>query len=409
MRREQAHPNPQLREVVAGLAQARDAQITRVVAMVDDLPNRGEADGLIAPLRARLAHIRPARPFGFARLLFSPLDPVIVPGIRWRRGEVGVPRQALAPLALAVQTALPALSNAVGTSAHRVAPDDRPAIAALGAALWPAASEILQQLAVPPNWTQISGLVAADFTQLAQILASLLREAPEVERLAASRTAPDDKEIRAVLSRTEPAGSLALATMVSILLCRMPVPSRVLSLASDIVVSSGVRSPAADRAVDHTLACLQASMVDADNGDATEAAIEAARVASLLTGLEESAQSNPDRRRRLEQIRREADALCRRRFEKAVAITVSQATESLAIQNGDEAFAQLEASARDLRRLESAGRRLGSGEHYDALVQSVAAQFHDQGSGLELVDRVRMVEILSGPDEALALLRAQQG
>ncbi len=69
--------------------------------------------------------------------------------------------------------------------------------------------------------------------------------------------------------------------------------------------------------MDHTLTALQASMADADNGDVTEAAIEAARIASLLTGLEESAQSNPERRRRLDQIRREADALCRRRFEQA--------------------------------------------------------------------------------------------
>jgi hypothetical protein len=327
--------------------------------------------------------------------------------VRWRRGEVGVPRPALSPLALAVRTALPALSEGIGTSVHRIAPDDRAAIAALGATLWPAAAQVLQQLAVPADWTQVSGLVAADFKQLAQILAAVLREAPEIERLAALRTAADDKAIRGVLTRTEPAGGLVLSTMVSVLLCRMPMPARVLALASETGGSGGTRSPAAERAMDHTLTSLEVSMAEAGPSNATESAIEAARVASLLTGLEEGARTNPDRRRRLDQIRREADGLSLRRFEKAVALLLAQAAEASAPGNGDEAFIQLEATARDLRRLETAGRRLGSSEQYEALVKSVSAQFRDN-KALEVADRVRMVEILSGPDEALALLLSEQ-
>ena len=87
---------------------------------------------------------------------------------------------------------------------------------------------------------------------------------------------------------------------------------------------------------------------------------------------------------------------------------MAQAAEAMTIDNGDEAFTQLEHAARDLRRLETAGRRLGSGEHYDALVQTVSAQFRKHDKGLGLADRVRIVEILSGPDEALALLLSQQ-
>ncbi len=42
-----------------------------------------------------------------------------------------------------------------------------------------------------------------------------------------------------------------------------------------------------------------------------------------------------------------------------------------------------------------------------ALVQSVSPRFRDHEKGLGLADRVRMVEILSGPDEALALLLSE--
>ncbi len=398
-----------VRDVVAGLAQARDAQIARVVAMVDGLPERGAADALIAPLRARLAQLRPARPFSFTRLLFSPLDPVIIPGQRWKRGDVGLPRQALAPLGVALQAALPALSRSIEPSACRVAPDDRPAIAALGEELWPAAASAMQQMAVPANWEQASGLAPNDFTDLAAILAAVLGQAPAIEQLAASRSVPADADIRALLVRTEPQGGLALATMVAVLLSRLPVPSRVLAIAAESAAAS--RNPAADRAMDHTLANLQATMADgaAEHGDATEAAVETIRIAALLAGLEDGPTMSPERRQRLEQIRKDADTLCRRRFDHAVAETLQQASVVLEAELDDAVLDNLERTARDLRRLESAGRRLGSAEHYDATVLSVSARFRDPRSGLGLADRVRLVEILCGPDEALALLLSDQG
>ena len=400
-------PDPNVRDVVAGLAQARDAQIARVVAMVDEMPERGAADALIQPLRARLAQLRPTRPFGFTRLLFTPFDPVIIPGKRWQRGDVGLPRPALAPLGLALQAALPALSRSIEPSACRVAPDDRSLIASLGERVWPAAAEAVQRLTVPPEGAEASGLTLADWTEIVAVAAAVLPQAHAVEALAASRTPPADAAIRSVLAKAEPHGGLAVATMVAILLARLPVPARVLALASE---GPGTpRRPAADRAMDHTLATLQAAMADgaADTGDATEAAMEASRIAALLSGLEEGAPVSPERRQRLDRIRKEADALCRRRFDRAVATTLQQADTVLGLADGDEMLDNLEGTARDLRRLESAGRRLGSSEHYDALVQTVSDRFRDHRNGLGLADRVRMVEILSGPDEALALLLSQ--
>ncbi len=403
----QADPN--VRDVVAGLTQARDAQIARVVAMVDEMPDRGAADALIAPLRTRLAQLRPTRPFGFTRLLFTPFDPVIIPGERWRRGDVGIPRPALAPLGQALQAALPALSASIEPSACRVSPDDRSVIAGLGQRLWPAAAAAMRQMTVPADWTEASGLAPADFTELTAVLAAVLAQATAIEQLAASRLLPADPALRTLLAQTEPQGGLALATLVSILLARLPVPARVLALAAEN--ASAGRNPAAARAMDHTLANLMASLADdaPDTSDATEAAVEAARVASLLAGLEEGGPMSAERRQRVEQIRREADALCRRRFDRVVATTLQQASVVVEIEDGDAVLDNLESTARDLRRLESAGRRLGSGEHYDTLVQTVSDRFRDHRSGLGLADRVRMVEILSGPDEALALLLSQQG
>ena len=64
----------------------------------------------------------------------------------------------------------------------------------------------------------------------------------------------------------------------------------------------------------------------------------------------------------------------------------------------------MEASARNLRRLEAVGRKLGSNDHYDGMLAGATAAIQEQAGKLSLIDRVRMVEILAGPDAALALL-----
>jgi len=50
-----------VRDLQRSLLDAGDAQISRIVAMVDALPERGSADALIAPLRPRLARLHPRR------------------------------------------------------------------------------------------------------------------------------------------------------------------------------------------------------------------------------------------------------------------------------------------------------------------------------------------------------------
>ena len=93
---------PPVAEVQRKLHRAANEQLAQVLALVDAMPARGAADALIAPLRARLASIAPARPLSITRLLFRPLDPVITTGPRWKPGTkrpkfVGSASAALEP------------------------------------------------------------------------------------------------------------------------------------------------------------------------------------------------------------------------------------------------------------------------------------------------------------------------
>ena len=386
-------------QVQASLAQARDAQIARIVAMVDAMPRRGEAEGLIAPLRERLAQLRPRRAFGFVRLLFTPLNTVIVPVERWRPGDVGVPRPALAPIAAAIRDALPEISAQMDVSAQTLSQADRGAIGAMGAALWSQAAAALGRMGAPVDWSAASGLPIAEYAGLAASVSAVLGEASAIESLATSRRLPPDGPIRAMLGRAEKYGSQAAATVTAVLLARLPTPGQVLALAAE----TGGRRPS-ESAINHTLVRLQSAFAAgaADDGDLTEAALDAARVAALLGGLESAA--NAGRRRQLDQIRRQADMLCVGRFERAMAAAIAQ-TNALALLGGnDRGLLELEDATRALRRLETAGRRLGSGEEYDAMLSAFSKGLKAANSGFALADRVRLVEILSGPDEALALL-----
>src|SRR5580698_6184503 len=98
-----------MRSVRRELAGADDTRVLQVLRYVDGLADRGQADGLLAPLRDRLRRLRPARPLRFARVLFMPMDPAIVSTRDWRAGAPQLPRSAIAPIVAMVRRAQPEL------------------------------------------------------------------------------------------------------------------------------------------------------------------------------------------------------------------------------------------------------------------------------------------------------------
>ena len=375
-------------QIQASLAQARDAQLSRVVAMVDAVPDRGELDELIAPLRSRLAQIRPVRPLTFTRLLFTPLNAIIVSGSEWPRCGVGVPRQALAALGTAVRAELPHYAAWNGNW-ERLGRDGR--------TIWPQAATILDRLPTVVDWNANTGLATKDFGVVTATIAAILHEAAAIEDLVLARQEAEDVGIRAILSRSKARGAVALDTVVAVLLARLPFPARVAALAEEAAGSDGVTGRAIDRLA------TSVSKGTGDRADVCEAATEASRVAALLGALETGA--SPERRARLDLIRRDADSLSRRCFTHAADQILCLAEATMTAGSEDAAICTMETSARDLRRLESAARKLGSGEHYDEILAKTAGALCNLPGSLGLADQVRLVEILAGSDQAVALLK----
>ena len=387
-----------IRSLKPGLDQASDDQIVRVTALVDRMPERGAADELLVPLRPRLAQLRIPRVLNFSRMLFLPLDPLIVPPSRWQLGQPAFPRSALAVLSRVVHGAMGEAARAVDVALAGHTSGEPGPIAQFGALLWPAASRILAQAIAPADWPK-TGLTPGAFKPIAREVAGLLRHAVVLHAIAARPEEATREQVQRLILTASAAGDEVRTMLTILLLTQTSRPDLVLGATPRPNGDRAATDIAVDLVIDGMAQRGEGTGALA-SGPSCEAADEAARLAELLDGLGNHV-TNPDRRRRLDMVRAGIDAACRARFDDTLDATILDGLG----EPGADAGA-LETAARDLRRLEQSARRIGSPRHYDGALARAAAGIR-AGLGVDtlpLADRIRMVELLAGPDEALAML-----
>lgn len=381
------------------LLSAGDTQVVQVVAMVDRMPDRGAADALIAPLRPRLAVLRPCRMLSFTRLLFLPLDPLIVPAPGWRPPSPGIPRPVLAPLAGLVRAALGDQASTIDRLVAGRTTDDAAAMAAAGQTLWPAAAAVLRESAPPTGWAEASGLPDSLYDALVRPIAALLAEGAALHRVAVEG---DDLDAEGVLRRAAGVGPAALAMALALLLTLLPGSGELLLVADDLAGKCRDDGRmAAELALEFLL--NGAGRAPPAALPTAQAAEHMRRAALLLETMTTEAQTTQRgaRAARVAAVRRRLDDTCRERF--------AAAAEMLALPPAGEmdaivaTVAAAEAGARDLRRLDAIGRRLGDGGSYDRALQALAMRL-SRDPQLARMDKLRLAEILLGPEAALALL-----
>jgi hypothetical protein len=394
-----------IRAVSRDVAEADNARVMRIVATVDALSARGSADELIVPLRRRLAVLRPPRPLRFIRLMFYPLDAVIVPAGRWRPDRHAIPRTALAPLADCVRAAMPAETRATEAAISGRTTADSDLIAHQGRLLWPHAGKVLMSAAPPASWNE-TGLGDAIFASLAHRTGALLTQMAACDRLCAETVQgllpPRADALLAILRAIAAADPSALGMMVRLLLTRLPEAAGLL-MAGPPDSRGDVLKAAADETVDGLLEQLARKDGAAAQIAATsleEAGGMVRRIAVLLRQLEDGA-VKPNRRAHLKAVRQALDAGCRTRFAAGLR---DEVLASLASGNPD--MRMLEAAGRDLRALETEARAVGGGAAYDLMLRQAADAVRalPAAAGPGRSDRLRLVEIFAGSDAALAML-----
>lgn len=393
-----------IREVTRGLAEAPDLHVARVVAIVDQLPSRGEADQLIAPLRPRLARLRLPRPLRFTRLLFLPLDPVVVPPLRWRPDSPAIPRSVLVSLAMTVRAGMGAEAGQIDHLIQAASLHDAEITLRAGTILWPRAAAVLAVAPPPVAWEE-TGLGPGLYPGLARRTGAVLAQALALEEIVAEAAVgiapPRPAAIQRILSGVCEQYIEACPMLLTVLLSRLPQCGGILgALSADLGPQTEiVLRQAGQDAAEILLAGLEAAgsaEAIAACRDLTESVQEVRRTAALLKQLAERTDL-PQARARLQSVRQRVDAGCQKVFLQAMTTEFLPALR----EAGNESA--LEATARRLRELESDARSLGGGEVYDAQLREAAAAVAGERSR-PVVARARLVEILAGPEAALRLL-----
>eukprot|EP01037_Dinobryon_pediforme_P001327 gene1327-1344_t len=374
-----------IKDLQRTIAQAPDARIFEIVNLVDSLPERGAADALLTPLRARLQQIRPQRRLNFARLVFTPANPVIVPAAQWKRGSATLPRSALRALAQQIHRLLGAVSGDIEADIAGVNVCDHAAILRSGSLLWPQAADVLSTATPPDRWAEDTGLTATDHAAIALPLATLLNQGRTVAVLAdrSIEGLPVPKadisaclqSARGFIGSRAVAGRPPIGLLLAALLARLPFPEDVLAVAGELAQANNdpaIRL-ASDLAIDTILASSATALTD--QPDLALAAAELQRVLTLLDTLERPGPaSRPARKQAIASLRKSLDGAGRQRFQADMARCLDAAIAPQPVGSPPRDTMRLEAGLRDLRRLEAIGRNFGGALVYDLTIAKAAAR-----------------------------------
>lgn len=389
------------RRLTHAVAAAPDSALAGIVAYFDGMADRRAADWLLDAARPRLRKLQPPRPIRFARLLFLPLDGAIIDARTWRRQDGGIPRHAVAILANALHRALgpEALLIEASIAAHSFA--DLPVVDAAGRKLWFRAAKLAPTLSCPPDWEE-AGLAPADFHTIAAVAAGVWRHAdPLWSALIAARDGPPEAMVRVALTEAAGEDAKVLEAMLATILLKASRPGSVATAAA----AARVGPPGlADQMLDRWIgSCAPDLAVD----DPAAAARLAEAFVEAIEDLEACAATRrPERRQRVGALRRDIGEACRNAFAEGAAKALIDPLAGAAARADDAAIAAMEASARSLKRLETAGRALGGGTAYDAAQRRILDAFTAMRArpGASPADLARLAEILAGPEAALRLL-----
>ncbi len=392
------------------LLDADDHKIRRILAITDNVSDPAVNRTLLDPLRQRLALLQPVRPLRFNRLLFTPLDPLIVPGREWKPGEPTLPRTALTIIAKAVRLGLGGECGFIDNIIAGFNDDASLAFTVGGEMLWPRAAEILAGAPLPADWEE-TGLRPETWPNLAKAIAVVLSRATQLRRLARDADAGslevDGTTVNEILRCGEEDPPEAYAMVVRLIMVQaphaIPLLRQIAALGRNAAEKIAMRL-AIEHAMDRVVNEMDESVEFANEIGGVglvDATAGARRMATLLREVEVDTNA-VIQRSRLTTIREKLDAACRSRFahgvKEGLVAPLSQALEPLdaACQAG------LETCARDLRRLEIVARQLSGPASYDQELQraSEVVRVAAESGMLTPMRQLRLIEILLGPEAA---------
>jgi hypothetical protein len=398
-----------------GLQEANDQKIRQIVALLDRSPENQISQAVLDPIRPRLAALKPARALHFTRLLFLPFGDMIVSAPVWRPGQAAVPRTALNSVARTVRAQMNGETEVIDRMIVGHTTDDTNVVRHAGEALWGRAADILSLALPPADWGE-TGLRTTAFVPLMQGIVTVLRRAVPLWYLLQDAELgvlePDELAVGKIISNLANEPPEGRAMVVRLILRRLPHAVSLLRRLADSVLGvadKALLQTAIDRGTDDILSDMesQADLTqDLRAGSLAAVGTEVQRIAGLLDEINHDP-SGARHRPRVNGIRLKLDAACRERFTDGLRMGLVTPLAAATAPVDSAGQKQLENCARDLRTVETAGRRLGSVTNYDALLfkASEVVQAAADSGNLGSVRAIRLVEILSGSETAEAMYK----
>jgi hypothetical protein len=383
--------------------------------MLDEVADPTGKQAILDPLRDRLGSLKPLRPLRFARLLFAPFEPLIVPPSTWRPDDVAIPRTALTPLAALVRAGFGTQAAAIEAVIAGHKTDATEVITVAGAALWARAAEILVVSPAPADW-ESSGLRATFYPPLAGAVVTVLRRASLLRELARDEAIGaltvdhgTITDITRSMANEPPEGC---AMVVALVVLQAPSAVRVLRQCVSSVQNTAEKAmlqQALARGMEQGLGRLESQPGVMDEIARAPLAVVGDEVRRLATFLHEMNEDigSVAHRPRLKAMRERLDEVCRERFADGLDEGLVQPLAAASGALDAAGQTRLEARARDLRSLETVARKIGGAGSYDQLLLQAAETVlvAARAGTLTLVRTLRLVEILAGSGAAAAMYR----
>ncbi|MEN9499924.1 MAG: hypothetical protein RIS83_1743 [Pseudomonadota bacterium] len=399
-------PPSDLQLLAAGLHQASDENLMRIVGLIDGLPDRSGVDRLLARARPRLRFLKPPRKVTLTRLLFLPLSGAIVDAPDWLRDPGLIPRHALHPMAALIRDMLGASAQAIMHELQHEAFSNHAAIGRYGGALWDQASKIADRITPGSRWAE-AGFTPEEFRMMMRLSVGVWRHAQGLwDVLRRGEAALPERLLRDALTGPATEGPDIFNAAFNTLLAQNHHAAQFVPLASGMPPGiSEVVMRSLEAWVEQSLRLLQEDLLPA----AVDRAEEISRTVELLRLSPYFQMAR--RRQQLSSFLWRLEEHCRLIMGQVLEQDILPALQAAAAPISDQGFAYLEFVARIAKRLEVLGKQLGNAamyqEHENKLMKAFAAA--EQGAGesaLTQIDRIRLAEILLGQQMARSLIPA---
>jgi hypothetical protein len=414
-----------LTELAHALRATDDRRLIAVLALLDRLPARDAVDGLLDSVRPRLWQLRPPRRLSVRRIIALPLEALLAEPELCEAGGIRLPRSVLPALFAVVEPRLDAaLVAELRDETHAATTADIDSVLRGGRRLWPAAAAALHQAFRDPRGTT-RALAAGGFDAVAisehyPAMLVLLRHA---EKLAAALLPRDNRlpdpgaaesPHRAMLLAAAEEGQPTFRAIAGSFLLRAPSPDLVVRLIAQTRLV--LQRPTLFDVVEEVIASLAHELAGLPATSASQLAALTERRSQVALRLAMILSELSGQGLRLEALAAEAGQTLARQFGTTLETAVLAPLEALGSHApaGTDHLAAIETAARAAKRMQIAGRTMGRDAMFATpiaaargRITSMARQssaLADAEGRVALPDLVRLVEILAGPEEALAMV-----